>query len=99
MVLETGSSKKKTSRELIKKISDVVWSNLHRSYYKDRAHLQTLYSYLSGSRLDAYGVAYTVVAACQLLGLEDVRLVMSEDHAWVLFGDGELLEFCLVFWF
>lgn len=83
---------KKTSRELIKKISDVIWSNLHRSYYKDRAHIQTLYSYLNSNRLDCYGVAYTVVAACQILGLDDVRLVMSEDHAWVVFGDGKLSE-------
>ncbi len=67
----------------------MIWSNLNRSTYKDRPHLQTLYSYLSGGRLDAYGVAYTVVAACQLLGLADVRLVMSEDHTWVLFADGK----------
>lgn len=83
---------KKTSRELIKKISDVVWSNLLRSPYKDRAHEQTLYSYLNGNRLDCYGCAYAVVAACQTLGLYDVRLVMSEDHAWVLFGEGETCE-------
>lgn len=35
-------------------------------------------------------MAYTVVAACQILGLDDVRLVMSEDHAWVMYGDGML---------
>lgn len=61
-----------------------------RSPYKDRAHEQTLYSYLNGNRLDCYGCAYAVVAACQTLGLYDVRLVMSEDHAWVLFGEGNI---------
>lgn len=81
---------KKTSRELIKKISDVVWSNLQRSPYKARTpHLQTIYSYLNGNKLDSFGMAYAVVAACQILGLDDVRLVMSEDHAWVTFGDGK----------
>ncbi|OTF82678.1 hypothetical protein BLA29_002877, partial [Euroglyphus maynei] len=77
-------------RELIKKISELIWSNLHRSHYKDRAHLQTIYSYVSENKLDCYGVAYTVLAACQILGLDDVRLVMSEDHAWVTFGQGKL---------
>lgn len=79
--------KTRTSRELIKKISDHFVSNLLRSHYKDRAHLQTLYSYLTGHKLDSYGLAYAVVAACQVLGLDDVRLVMSEDHAWVVFGE------------
>lgn len=36
------------SRELVKRVSDVVWNTLTRSYYKDRAHLQSLYSYLTG---------------------------------------------------
>lgn len=39
---------KGTTRELIKKVSDVIWNTLTRSYYKDRAHLQSLYSYLTG---------------------------------------------------
>lgn len=36
------------SRELVKKVSDVIWNTLTRSYYKDRAHLQSMYSYLTG---------------------------------------------------
>lgn len=36
------------TRELVKKVSDVIWSSLTRSYYKDRAHLQSLYSFLTG---------------------------------------------------
>lgn len=74
------------TRELIKKVSDVVWNSLIRSTYKDRAHLQSLYSYLAGSKLDCFGVALAVVAGCQLLGYADVHLAISEDHAWVVFG-------------
>lgn len=42
------SGSKYATRELVKKVSDVVWNSLTRSYYKDRAHLQSLYSYLTG---------------------------------------------------
>lgn len=78
------------TRELVKKVSDVIWSSLTRSYYKDRAHLQSLYSFLTGNKLDCFGVAFAVVAACQILGFNDVHLVLSEDHAWVTFGkDGQ----------
>lgn len=40
--------KKYATRELVKRVSDVIWNSLTRSYYKDRAHLQSLYSYLTG---------------------------------------------------
>ncbi|CAH1262015.1 MEN1 [Branchiostoma lanceolatum] len=75
------------TRDLVKKVSDVIWSSLSRSYHTDRAHLQSLYSYLTGNRLDCFGVAFAVVAACQVLGYKDVHLALSEDHAWVTFGD------------
>ncbi|KAI5745939.1 hypothetical protein M8J76_015719 [Diaphorina citri] len=74
-------------RELVKKVSDVIWNSLTRSYYKDRAHLQSLYSYLTGNKLDCFGVAFAVVAAFQVLGYNDVHLALSEDHAWVVFGE------------
>lgn len=32
-------------------------------------------------------MAFAVVAACQVLGLKDVHLALSEDHAWVIFGN------------
>lgn len=35
------------SREFVKRVSDVIWNTLTRSYYKDRAHLQSMYSYLT----------------------------------------------------
>ncbi|XP_071973934.1 menin isoform X1 [Engystomops pustulosus] len=79
---ENGSS----SRELIRRVSDVIWNGLSRSYFKDRAHIQSLFSFVTGTKLDSPGVAFAVVAACQVLGLSDVHLALSEDHAWVVFG-------------
>ncbi|XP_044126680.1 menin [Bufo gargarizans] len=79
-----------SGRELIRRVSDVIWNGLSRSYLKDRAHIQSLFSFVTGTKLDSPGVAFAVVAACQVLGLSDVHLALSEDHAWVVFGrDGE----------
>ena len=36
------------TRDLVKRVSDVIWGSLTRTYYKDRAHLQSLYSFLTG---------------------------------------------------
>jgi menin len=36
------------TRELVKRASDVVWAGLSRGSYKDKAHLQSLYVYLTG---------------------------------------------------
>ncbi|EDV33447.1 uncharacterized protein Dana_GF20766 [Drosophila ananassae] len=85
-VVDKPKPHRQATREVIKKVSDVIWNSLIRSSYKDRAHLQNLYSYLSGNKLDCFGVALAVVAGCQLLGYKDVRLAISEDHAWVVFG-------------
>lgn len=85
-LLSTSSSSMYASREIIKKVSDIIWNSLIRSTYKDRAHLQSLYSYLAGNKLDCFGVAFAVVAGCQVLGYKDVHLAISEDHAWVVFG-------------
>lgn len=74
------------TREIIKKMSDIIWNSLARSSYKDRAHLQSLYSYITGNKLDCFGVAFAVVAGLQLLGYNDAHLAMSEDHVWVVFG-------------
>ncbi|XP_072101784.1 menin [Mobula birostris] len=76
-----------SSRDLVKKVSDVIWNSLSRSYFKDRAHIQSLFSFITGTKLDSSGVAFAVVAACQVLGLHDVHLGLSEDHAWVIFGE------------
>jgi len=34
-------------------------------------------------------MAVCVIAACQALGLDDVHLALSEDHAWAVFGDSQ----------
>lgn len=84
---------KVATREKIKKISDVIWNSLLRSSYKDRAHLQSVYSYLTGNKLDSFGVALVTVAACQILNYKDVHLALSEDHVWIVFGKtGESLN-------
>ena len=37
-----------TSLECLKKVSDVVWEACPRTVYKDRVHLQSLYTLLAG---------------------------------------------------
>ena len=37
------------TRNLVKRVSDVIWNSLTRTYYKDKAHLQSLYSFLTGT--------------------------------------------------
>lgn len=83
---QSANNNNSPSRETIKYISDLIWNSLIRSTYKDRAHLQSLYSYLTTSKLDCFGVAFAVVAGCQMLGYRDVNLAISEDHVWVTFG-------------
>jgi menin len=69
----------------IKKISDIVWEHLSNSYYKDKTHLQSIFSYLTTNKLDCFGLAFAVIAGCQILNLKNVYLALSEDHAWVMF--------------
>lgn len=78
---------KVATREKIKKISDVIWHSLLRSSYKDRCHLQSVFSYLTGNKLDSFGFALVTVAACQLLGYKDVHLALGEDHVWIVLGE------------
>merc|ERR1711962_279932 len=78
---------KTASRGLVKRVSDIIWNTLTKSQYKDRAHLQSIYSYMTESKLDCFGVAMAVVAGCQVLGFSDVHLALSEDHAWVVLGE------------
>ncbi|KFB46430.1 AGAP008130-PA-like protein [Anopheles sinensis] len=86
LLVKNTTDSKFANREIIKKVSDIIWNSLLRSSYKDRAHLQSLYSYLCGNKLDCFGVAFAVVAGCQMLGYRDVHLAISEDHVWVVFG-------------
>ena len=77
------------NRNLLKSVSDAIWVRLQKSYQKDRSHQQSVFSFLTTWRLDSFGVAVCVVAAAQLLGLKDVHLALSEDHAWVTFGENQ----------
>ncbi len=35
-------------RKLIKHVADIIWNTLSKSHYKDKPHLQSIYSYLTG---------------------------------------------------
>ncbi|XP_028968193.1 menin [Galendromus occidentalis] len=87
-IQQTGPQRR-LNRQLVKKISDIIWNTLHRSYGQDRPHLQSIFSYLTGNKLDCFGLAYTTVAACQMLSLSDVNLVLSEDHAWIVYVNAQ----------
>lgn len=82
-----NKEQKPASRDFVVNVADLVWSCLSKSYFKDKPHIQNLYSFLTGNRLDCFGVAFAVVAICQALGFNDVHLALSEDHAWVVFGE------------
>ena len=49
--------------------------------------VSVILDFLAGNKLDCFGVALGVVAACQVLGYNDVHLALSEDHAWVVYGE------------
>ena len=68
-------------RKVIKHVADIIWNTLTKGQYKDRPHIQSIYSYLTGNKLDCFGVAFAVVAACQMLQVPGVHLALSEDHA------------------
>lgn len=92
------SAKCWANRNVIKKISDLVYYSLFRSTLRDKPHLNSLYSYLSGNKLDSFGVAFVVVAACQFLGYKHVHLAISEDHAWIVFRTKQGEETIEVTW-
>lgn len=39
-----------TSREIVKLVCDAVWSGLSKSYFKDRPHIQSVFSFLKCKR-------------------------------------------------
>jgi len=50
-------------------------------------YLKRLSGFVSECKLDCFGMAVCVIAACQVLQLDDVHLALSEDHAWAVFND------------
>lgn len=75
-------------RGAIKVIADLIWSKLSNSYFKDKLHVQTVYSFLSHRKLDCFGLALTTYLYCRMLHV-NVALTLSEDHSWLSFRTGE----------
>lgn len=46
--MEEGIEVDNTPKELVKRVSDVVWSLLSGNYKADTPHIQSLYMYLTG---------------------------------------------------
>lgn len=46
---EKSDERSKCVRALVKHVADIVWNTLSKSQYKDRPHLQSIYSYLTGN--------------------------------------------------
>jgi len=44
----SSHTEKYSCSSLVKKVSDVIWGALTRTFYKDRAHLQTIFTLLTG---------------------------------------------------
>ena len=49
--LNVNKEKKPATREFIIDVADLVWSCLSKSYFKDKPHIQNLYSFLTGKYL------------------------------------------------
>ncbi|KAF7252155.1 hypothetical protein EG68_08638 [Paragonimus skrjabini miyazakii] len=78
------------TRGLIRAVCEVLWTRMASGKSREKlTHTQSVYSFLTVGILDSFGLAYTTVAACQLLGYTDVDLALSEDHGWVEFGPPE----------
>lgn len=43
-----NAENKPATRELVKSVADLVWGCLAKSYFKDRLHIQNMYSFLTG---------------------------------------------------
>lgn len=46
--LNVNKEQRPATRELITEVADLVWSCLSKSYFKDKPHIQNLYSFLTG---------------------------------------------------
>ncbi|KAF8572491.1 hypothetical protein P879_00082 [Paragonimus westermani] len=78
------------TRGLIRAVCEVLWTRMASGKSREKlTHTQSVYSFLTVGILDSFGLAYTTVAACQILGYTDVDLALSEDHGWVEFGPPE----------
>lgn len=46
--LNANKEQKPATREFVVDVADLVWSCLSKSYFKDKPHIQNLYSFLTG---------------------------------------------------
>nr|CAG4650063.1 EOG090X0424 [Sida crystallina] len=74
-------------QRLFQRSSLVVFHFNFRSLDERRRLALLISVFFSGNKLDCFGVALAVVAGCQVLSFHDVHLALSEDHAWVIFGE------------
>lgn len=47
---------------------------------------------ISVKQLDCFGIAIATLATLQELGFNDVHLALSEDHAWLTYGENNTAE-------
>ena len=50
--LKINKEQRPVTREIIISAADLVWGCLSKSYFKDRPHIQNLYSFLTGKKLN-----------------------------------------------
>ncbi|KAL3316969.1 Menin [Cichlidogyrus casuarinus] len=75
------------SQTVLSAIIEVLQTRLNYQRCKDNpSHAQSLYSLLTHGCVDGFGLAFSVMAVAHMLGLNDVRLMLSEDHVWLEFG-------------
>jgi len=65
-----------STRVVVRKVSDLVWSYLHSSYQKDRAHMQSLYSLLNGELCLCYFLS-VIILFCFLATLSGYHAVRA----------------------
>lgn len=56
--LNANKEQKPATREFVVDVADLVWSCLSKSYFKDKPHIQNLYSFLTGK------FHYNIVIIC-----------------------------------
>ena len=61
--LNANKEQKPTTREFVIDVADLVWSCLSKSYFKDKPHIQNLYSFLTGE----YILSFILCPQCFLI--------------------------------
>lgn len=57
--LNTNKEQKPATRDFVVDVADLVWSCLSKSYFKDKPHIQNLYSFLTGKF--HYSICYNLL--------------------------------------